>query len=65
MEPCYIRCVAGVDKIDYPDDPGLPSDSLIKAKLLLNSTIYDEKEGALFMSFDLKNFFLDFLMEPP
>ena len=33
---------------------------MLETKLLVNSVIYDAKDGALFMSVDLKDFFLKY-----
>ena len=60
-----IRLVAGGDKLDYDDDPASPTASLLQSKLLLNSTISDAKDGARFMSADLKDYFLATPMETP
>ena len=51
-------CVSGGDKIDYPDDPGSPTASLVENKSLLNSNISYAQKGAQFMSCKLKYFFL-------
>ena len=45
-EPFHVHCVANGDKLDYPNDPGSPAASLIKNKILFNSTISDTKKGA-------------------
>lgn len=56
-EPYHVRIVVGGDKLSYPDDPASPAISLLDTKLIINSTISDEKHGARFMSADLKDHF--------
>ena len=56
-EPWRIRLVAGGDKLDYAEDSGSPATSLLETKMLLNSVISDNNEGARFMSIKLKDFF--------
>ena len=53
-----IRLVAGGDKLTYDGDAGAPAASLLETKLMINSVISDAKDGARFMSCDLKDFFL-------
>jgi hypothetical protein len=64
-EKYRIRLVVGGDKLTYDDDSGSPAASLLETKLLLNSVISDAKQGAQFMSCDLKDFFLATPMEKP
>ena len=42
----------------YLDDAGSPVANLMETKLLVNSTILDAKNGARFMSADIKDYFL-------
>ena len=42
-DPYCVRCVAGGDRLDYPDYTGLLAASLIETTLFLNSTIFDTK----------------------
>ena len=56
-EPHCIRLVVGGDKLDYDNDSGSPTASLLETKMLLNSIISDTKHGAQFLSCDLKDFF--------
>ena len=58
-EPLRVRLTVGGDKLEYPYDASSPVSNLIDAKILLNSTISDAKDGAKFMSADLKDFFLN------
>ena len=53
-----IRLVAGEDRLDYAGDLGAPEASLLETKLIINSVIFNAKDGAKFMSYDLKDFFL-------
>jgi hypothetical protein len=57
-EPWRVRLVVGGDKLTYEFDSGSPAASLLETKLLINSVISDAKNGAKFMSLDLKDFFL-------
>ena len=62
-EQYRIRLVAGGDILMYDEDTGAPAPSLIETKLLINSVISDSKQGAKFLSCDLKDFFLATPME--
>jgi hypothetical protein len=64
-EPYRCRIVVGGDKLSYDHDPASPAASLLETKLILNSTISDAKNGARFMSCDLKDHFLASPMERP
>ena len=57
-----IRLVVGGDKLVYEADTGSPAASMLETKLLINSVISDAKDGARFMSADLKDFFLQSIM---
>jgi hypothetical protein len=52
---------AGGDKLDYPGDASSPAISMLDAKLHINSTISDAKNGAryMYLGLDIKNFYLD------
>ena len=54
-EPTRIRCVVGIDKLDYIGDTSSPTTTLAEAKILFNSVIYDADKGARFMTCDLKD----------
>ena len=56
-ESIRVRLTVGGDKLDYPFEASSPASSLIDAKLILNSTIYDANQGAKFMTANLKDFF--------
>ena len=60
-----VRIVVGGDKLSYSSDTGSPAASLLKTKILLNSTISDAHKGARFMCMDLKDFFLATPMPHP
>ena len=47
----------------YNADAGAPAANMLETKILVNSTISDAKQGARFMSADLKDFFLATPME--
>lgn len=53
-----VRVVVGGDKLDCEIYSGSPSTNLAEFKLLINSVISDTKNGAQFLSCDLKVFFL-------
>ena len=59
------RLTVGGDRLTYTDDVSSPTASLLETKLLLNSTISDAYKGAQFMTLDIKDFFLQTLMERP
>ena len=60
-----VRLTVGGDRLTYNDDVASPAVSLLETKLLLNSTISDASKGARFMTLDIKDFFLQTLMERP
>ena len=64
-EEWRIRLVVGGDKLEYEFDSGSPTTDLTKTKILLNSTISDAKDGARFLTLDLKDIFLHTPMERP
>jgi len=53
-----VRMTAGGDKLDYPGDASSPTVSILDAKIHLNSTISDAKNGARYLGLDIKNFYL-------
>ena len=65
LEPNRIRCVVGGDKLDFMGDASSPTTILAEAKMLFNSVISDEKNGATFMTYDLKDHFLALPMAKP
>ena len=50
--------MVGGDKLDCNFDTGSPTTNLVEFKILINSIIAEAKNGARFMSLDLKDFFL-------
>ena len=64
-EPNRIRCVVGGDILDFIGDASSPTMTLVDAKILFNSVISDEKQGATFMTYDLKDHFLALPMAKP
>ena len=57
-EKFRIRLTAGGDRLTFDGDASAPAASLLETKLLINSVISDAKNGAKFLSCDLKDFFL-------
>ena len=57
-EQYRVRITVGGDRLEYLDDAGSPAANLMETKLLVNSTISDAKDGARFMSADIKDYFL-------
>ena len=53
------------DQLQYPDNTASPAATLLETKLLLNSTIFQSANGARFVTLDVKDFFLQTLMERP
>jgi hypothetical protein len=53
-----VRMTAGGDKLDYPGDASSPAVSMLDAKLHINSTISDAKNGARYLGLDIKNFYI-------
>jgi hypothetical protein len=53
-----VRKTAGGEKLDYPGDASSPAVSMLDAKLHINSTISDAKNGARYLGLDIKNFYL-------
>ena len=53
-----VRLTVGGDKLEYPDDATSPASTLIKTKLLINSTISYSHKGARFLYRDIKDFSL-------
>ena len=64
-EKWRVRLVVGGDKLPYESDSGSPAANLLDTKILLNSVISQAKDGARFLSCDLKDFFLASPMESP
>ena len=56
-EPMRVRLTVGGDKLDYPFDATAPASGLLESKLIINSTISQQKKNARFISSDLKDFF--------
>ena len=54
----------GGDKLEYHHDAASPTAALLDTKLIFNSTISDHKKhGSKFCSIDIKDFFLQTIME--
>ena len=64
-EKYRVQLTIGGDVLDYFGDSSSPTASLIKAKLLLNSVISDAHRGAKFMSLNVKDDFLQSVLDDP
>ena len=64
-EKFRVRLTVGGDRLQYPDNTVSPVATLLETKLLLNSTISQSAKGARFMTLDIKDFFLQTIMERP
>ena len=53
-----MQIIVGRDRLEYPEDAGLPVVNLLETKILVNSTILDTKYRARFMCVDIKDHFL-------
>ena len=60
-----MRITVGGDKLSYDLDAGSPAANILETKLLINGTISDSKQGAWFMTADIKDYFLASPMEKP
>ena len=56
-EPHCVCITVGGDRLTYDADAGAPAANMLETKILVNSTISDAKQGARFMSTDIKDFF--------
>ena len=50
--------MVGGDRFSYDADSGPPATGLVETKILLNSVISNAKDGATFLSMDLKDMLL-------
>ena len=64
-EKYRVRMTIGGDRLDYAEETASPAASLIETKLLINSVISDAKNGARFLTLDLKDHFLQTIMKEP
>jgi len=64
-ETHQVRLTVGGDVLPYDEDSASPAASLLETKLLINSTISDASIGAKFMTLDIKDFFLQTVMDRP
>ena len=64
-EKYRVRMTVGGDRLDYPYDSTSPAASLLETKILINSVISDAKHGARFCTMDIKDFFLQTVMDIP
>ena len=64
-EKYRVRMTIGGDRLTYDHDTTSPAASLLETKLIINSVISDAKKGARFLTMDLKDHFLQTIMEEP
>ena len=64
-EKFRVQLTVGGDRLQYPDDTASSAATLLETKLLLNSTISQSAKGARFMTIDIKDFFLQTVMNQP
>ena len=55
----------GWDKLDYPHETASPTAAPWDTKLIINSAISNHKNGSRFCCIDIKNFFLQTIMDDP
>ena len=58
MDKYCTQLTVGGDCLNYDGNPSSPANSLLETKILINSVISDAKDGAKFLSRDLKDQFL-------
>ena len=58
-----VRLTLGGDKLECSYDTTSPEASLLETKLLINSVLSDAHKGAFMITIDLKDFFLQTVME--
>ena len=62
-DPNRIRLTVGGNRINFPGDCGTPTTDMCTFKLLLNSIV--STQGAMFMTIDIKDFYLNTPMARP
>ena len=62
-EEYRVKIIVGESKLSYEEDTGSPKVNLLETKVLINLVISDAKRGAKFMKTDIKNYFLETLMD--
>ena len=65
QEKYRVRLTIGGDKLDYFFETASPTTSLTETKILVNSVISDAHKGARFMTIDIKDFFLNTILQDP
>ena len=60
-----VRLTIGGDVLDYFGDASSPAASLIETKLLINSTISDAAQGVRFFTIDIRDYFLQSILNDP
>ena len=58
-----VRLTLGGDVLEYLGDASSPAASLIESKLIFNSVVSDSHRGARFMSLDIKDYFLQSMLQ--
>ena len=51
--------------MNYPSDPGSPTNDMLESNILINSTISDARKGAKFCCADMRDMFLASPMDNP
>ena len=57
-EQYQVRITVGDNMLIYPEDAGSLAENLPKTKVIVNSVIFDAKNGAQFMWVDIKYYYL-------
>ena len=60
-----MRLTAGGYVLKYYGDVSSPAASLLETKILINSVISDAHRGARFLTVDIKDFFLQSILNDP
>ena len=62
-EKYRVSLTIGGDVLEYENNASSPAASLLESKLIINSVISDAQSGAKFMTADLKDFFLQTVLD--
>ena len=64
-EKFRVCLTVGGDVLEYYGDASSPAASLLESKLLINGVISDAHHGARFLTLDIKDYFLQSILEDP
>ena len=64
-EKFRVRLTLGGDVLEYYGDVSSPAASLLETKILINSVVSDMHQGARFLTLDIKDFFLQSILNDP